>query len=408
MKTIPKLLLTALTSCLAAGTAGAANAPVPPPAAPAATVLRSSQTITGDIDISLLNEARVVQQRGLAWLAKRQKPDGSWSTPTFPALTALPLWAFAVSDYPGKAGIVSNAVKFILADVQPDGSIFKKADGPGGGLVNYNTALCMTALHMTGDPALVPVVQKARRFMASAQHLEGDDVYKGGFGYDKASGRQYTDLSDSVIAYEAMRLTQGVEDQRPAGEKRVDIDWKAATQYLGRVQNTEKAGAENAGGFAYRPDESKAGSTTNEAGVVVLRSYGSMTYAGLLSLIYADVSRNDPRVKSAFDWAVNHWSLDENPGMGPQGLYYFYNIMAKSLSAFGQEAVPVKGAGKAVAWRSAMLRKLISLQQVEKDGSGEGYWVNANNRWLENDPVMVTAYTLIAMDVILRGVPAVK
>jgi squalene-hopene/tetraprenyl-beta-curcumene cyclase len=368
------------------------------PAAPPATV-ETSSAITGQIDISVVNEARAIQNRGLKWLAKRQQADGSWSTADFPAMTALPLWAFAVSDYPDKARIVSNAVQFILKNVQPNGSIYKKAPGPGGGLVNYNTALCMTALHMTHDPALVPVVQKARQFMAGAQHLEGDDIYKGGFGYDKDSGRRYTDLSDSVIAYEAMRLTQSVEDQRPAGEKKVDLNWPAATQFLGRVQNTAAAGANDAGGFAYRPDESKAGSTTNAAGVVVLRSYGSMTYAGLLSLIYADISRNDPRVRSAFDWAVNHWSLDENPGMGPQGLFYFYNIMAKSLSAFGNEAIPVKGAGEPVAWRTAMIGKLISLQQVEKDGSGEGYWVNGNNRWMENDPVLVTAYTLIALDV---------
>jgi squalene-hopene/tetraprenyl-beta-curcumene cyclase len=363
-------------------------------------LIRSTQPIPGETDISLLNEVRAVQNRGLNWLARRQQPDGSWSVADFPALTALPLWAFAVSDHPDKARIVSNAVQFILKHVQPDGSIYKKTPGPGGGLPNYNTALCMTALHMTKDPTLVPVIQKARQFMAAAQHLEGDDVYRGGFGYDKASGRKYTDLSDSVIAYEAMRLTQSVEDQRPAGEKRVDIDWKATTQYLGRVQNTDKAGPGDAGGFIYRPDDSKAGAKTNESGVVILRSYGSMTYAGLLSLIYADVSRTDPRVRSAFDWAVNHWSLEENPGMGVEGLYYFYNVMAKSLSAFGQEMIPSRK-DLPVAWRKEMIRKLIGLQQVEKDGRGDGYWVNSNNRWMENDPVLVTAYTLIALDVAL-------
>ncbi len=367
--------------------------------APATTVLSSSQAVTGQIDISLLNEAHAVQRRGLDWLAKRQKPDGSWSMPDLPAMTALPLWAFAVSDHPDKARVVSNAVQFILAHVQPDGSICKKSNEKGGGLVNYNTAICMTALHMTRDPRLAPVVLKARRFMASAQRLEGDDVYRGGFGYDKASGRLYTDLSDSVIAYEAMRMTQSAEDLRPKGEPKADLNWQATTQFLGNVQNKASAGTNDAGGFAYRPDESKAGTTTNAAGAVVLRSYGSMTYAGLLSLIYADVSKNDPRVQSAFKWAVNNWSLDENPGMGAQGQFYFYNIMSKSLAAFGQEAVPVKGAGKPVSWRTEMVRKLTSLQRVEMDGSGEGYWINENNRWMENDPVLVTAYSLIALDV---------
>lgn len=383
----------ALLSCVSTAAEPAAT----PATAP--TVLSSSQSITAQIDISLLNEARAVQRRGLAWLAKRQKADGSWSMPDFPALTALPLWAFSVSDHPDKARVVSNAVQYILGYTQPDGSIYRKSNEKGGGLVNYNTALCMTALHMTRDPVLAPVILKARRFMASAQHVEGDDIYRGGFGYDKANGRPYTDLSSSVIAYESMRLTQSTEDLRPKGEARADVDWKAATQFLGRVQNTDAAGTNDAGGFAYRQDESKAGSRTNDAGVVVLRSYGSMTYAGLLSLIYADVSRNDPRVQSAFKWAVEHWSLDENPGMGPEGLYYFYNVMSKSLSAFGREAIPVKGDRKAVSWRADMIRKLISLQRVEKDGSGEGYWVNESNRWLENDPVLVTAYTLIALDV---------
>lgn len=378
-----------------------AAAPVPStgasPDKPGDTIV-SAQAVTGQIDISILNEARLAQTRGLNWLAKRQRPDGSWSMPEMPAITALGLWAFAVSEHPDKARVVSNAVQFILKHVQPDGSIYKKSEAPGGGLVNYNTAICMTALHMTRDPSLAPVILKARKFMAGAQRLEGDDIYRGGFGYDQAGGRKYTDLNDSVIAFEAMRLTQSAEDMRPSGEKRVDVNWQAATQFLGRVQNTEKAGPDDAGGFAYRPDESKAGTKTNEAGVVVLRSYGSMTYAGLLSLIYADVDRKDPRVASAFDWAVRHWSMDENPGMGAQGLFYFYHIMSKSLAAYGHDVIPVKG-GQPVAWRSQMVQKLTSLQKVEPDGSGEGYWVNANNRWMETDQTLVTSYTLIALKI---------
>ena len=75
---------------------------------------------------------RVLQQqelihtwRGLDWLAAKQQPDGSWSLPDFPALTALPLWAFALSDHPQKSAIVSNAVRHLLRYVQPDGGIYK-------------------------------------------------------------------------------------------------------------------------------------------------------------------------------------------------------------------------------------------------------------------------------------------
>lgn len=357
----------------------------------------------GLIDVSIMNEVRAAQQRGLDWLAARQRPDGSWSNPDFPALTALPLWAFARSDHPARTQVVSNAVKFILACVQPDGGIYRNIPGKGGGLGNYNTAICMVALHLTGDPNLIPVVQKARKFLAAAQHLEGDDMYRGGMGYDKATGRAYTDLSDTTVAFEAMRLTQSVEDLRPAGEKKVDLDWNAATQFLARVQNKPESGPANAGGFIYRPDESKAGNTTNANGVVVMRSFGSMTYAGILSLIYADVSRDDPRVKSAFAWAMKHWSLEENPGMGAQGLFYFYNIMSKCLATYGIEKVPAGGEGNYIPWRTEMVQKLVKLQRFEKDGSGQAYWVNDNNRFWEADQVLVTAYTLIALDIAAGG-----
>jgi squalene-hopene/tetraprenyl-beta-curcumene cyclase len=387
--------------CIALNSSPAINTPVTPTTPTTPINLSAAQAPDAMIDISLMNEARSAQKRGLDWLATLQNNDGSWSTPDFPALTALPLWAFALSDYPNKGPIVSNAVHCILQYVQPNGGIYKPAEGKTGGLANYNTAIAMVALHLTGDRSLTPIVLKARKFIADSQHLEGDDMYKGGMGYDKSTGRSYADLSSSVVAYEAMRLTQGAEDLRPADEKKADLDWQAATQFLAKVQNPPSAGAENAGGFSYRPDESKAGTVTNAEGAIVLRSYGSMSYAGLLSLIYAEVDRNDPRVKSAFDWAMNHWSLEENPGMGTQGLFYFYNIMSKSLATFGRDVLPVPNSTP-IAWRKAMIEKVISLQKTDEK-TGAGYWVNQNNRWMEGDPILVTSYSLIALNIAVGG-----
>lgn len=360
--------------------------------------LVTKQAVGGKVDISTAKEADAAITRALDWLATQQKPDGSWSESSFPALTALPLWAFTMSDHPRKAEITAKAAAFLMSCVQPDGGIYRSIPGKGGGLSNYNTALCMVALHMLNDPRYTPVVLKARKFVAAGQHF-GNDMYEGGMGYDKATGRPYTDLSDSVISYEAMRLTQGSEDLRDKSEKHVDLDWQAAQRFLDRVQNKAASGTDNAGGFAYRPDDSKAGTSTNKDGTVVFRSYGSMTYAGLLSLIYADVKKNDPRVQSAFDWAAKHWSLNENPGMGDDGLFYFYNVLSKSLATLGREDIPVKS-GTPIFWRDALVKKLISVQKVDSK-TGHGYWVNANNRFWEANDVLVTSYSLIALEVAL-------
>jgi squalene-hopene/tetraprenyl-beta-curcumene cyclase len=368
------------------------------PGAPDARPLITKQAVGGAVDISTAKEADAAVTRALEWLASQQKPDGSWSEGSFPALTALPCWAFALSSHPKKAEITAKAAQFILSCVQPDGGIYRKIPGKGGGLSNYNTALSMIALQQLNDPKYVPVILNARKFVAAGQHF-GNDMYEGGMGYDQSTGRAYADLSDSVIAYEAMRLTQSTEDLRDKSEARVDLDWAAARKFVESIQNKASSGSNNAGGFAYRPDESKSGVETNKEGVIIFRSYGSMTYAGLLSLIYSDVKKDDPRVLSAFDWATKHWTLDENPGMGDQGLFYFYNVLSKALATFGRESIPAKGKDP-VFWRRALVEKLVSLQKVDSK-TGHGYWVNNNNRYWEANDILVTSYSLIALEIAL-------
>jgi squalene-hopene/tetraprenyl-beta-curcumene cyclase len=145
----------------------------------------------------------------------------------------------------------------------------------------------------------------------------------------------------------------------------------------------------NDGGFYY----TVAGGGGNPAGKTDdggLRSYGSMTYAGFKSMIYAGVKRDDPRVKAAYEWIQKHYTLDENPGMGPAGLYYYYHTFAKALDAIGDAEV-VDANGTAHDWRTELADKYILTQN--KDGS----WVNKTPRWLEGDPNLVTAYGLLCL-----------
>jgi squalene-hopene/tetraprenyl-beta-curcumene cyclase len=350
----------------------------------------------------LETEARAAMAKGAVWLAAQQQAGGFWAIEDSPALTGLSMWALQMTDPATHQSAINRAMVFILTSVQEDGSIWRQpaVQRKGGGLANYNTAVCMAALHALNRPELVPVVQKARTYLSKMQYLDGGS-YRGGMGYDADQGRPYTDLSNSYMAYEAMRLTQDVEDLRAASEPKADLDWKAAQEFLAQVQNLKGVNtnsyisedADNQGGFAYSPGA--GASTTNADGKVTLRSYGSMTYAGLLALIYAQVDAQDARVQSAKDWASRHWSLDENPGMGQEGLYYFFNVLTKALAAAGDETLTLPD-GRTVVWREEVARKLVALQKPD------GFWVNENNRWWEADPNLVTAYTLLALSAALQ------
>jgi hypothetical protein len=127
-------------------------------------VLISSTQPAGTLDPSLANEVKAAIGRSMDWLVAQQKEDGSWSDPKFPALTALALQAILEGDHPKKKEVVAQAVKFILSCVQKDGGIYaalpglKDGGAKGGGLSNYNTAICMMALHSVGDPDRKSVV----------------------------------------------------------------------------------------------------------------------------------------------------------------------------------------------------------------------------------------------------------
>ena len=61
-----------------------------------------------------------------------------------------------------------------------------------------------------------------------------------------------------------------------------------------------------------------------------------MTYAGLKSMIYAGLTQDDPRVKAALEYIKQHYTLEENPGQGQRGLYYYYQTFAKAMALLGK------------------------------------------------------------------------
>jgi squalene-hopene/tetraprenyl-beta-curcumene cyclase len=348
----------------------------------------------GTVSVSVAREVDAAVGRGLDYLVASQKENGSWSHASFPALTALPMRALSASSDPKHQAAVRRGLDFLLSCVQPDGGIYKKGSGGKSGLSTYNTAICMTVLYEVGDKSVIPKVLRARDFVAKSQQL-GGDVYRGGFGYDAGTGRPYADLLNTYSAAQAMYMTAGAEDLRPSDGKRTDIDWDATIKFVERMQNKKGEDNKDGGGFFYNPADPKGGTKTKKDDTVAFRAYGSMTYAGMLSLIYAQLPRDDHRIRSAVDWASRHWSLDENPGMGSQGLYFFYSVLTRALNAYDQDLIQQED-GKLINWREELAKKLLSLQKIDS-ASGQGYWKNENGRYWENDAILVTSYALISL-----------
>ena len=361
-----------------------------------------SKAAPGRSDISFRNEVQHAIDKGLSWLEANQNTNGFWSTVDHPAVTAVALNAFM--GEPGGGFKTNSSVKkgyaFLLSNVQPDGGIYRKE------LPNYNTALSLLALVSAGKLEYGPVIGKARQWLIGQQFDLGekgkiDSPFDGGIGY--GSKHDHSDMNNTLTALEALYYSKDFQsDKNLVGAK--DLNWPAVVNFLQSCQNLPghnkepwvSGDAKNRGGFIYAPGESKAGSETNSAGKVALRSYGSISYAGLLSYIYADLKRDDPRVMAVMDWLAKNFSLEENPGMGEQGYYYYLHLMTKALSVSGLDQVELKN-GKKMGWRKEVAMKLINLQK------SDGSWANENGRWWEKDPALVTGYAVLSLEIIYRG-----
>jgi squalene-hopene/tetraprenyl-beta-curcumene cyclase len=355
---------------------------------------------------SLRQEIKQSIARGNAWLKAQQKPEGNWDDGELPAFTALALTAAMRDPNLDKSAKLPEHLEkgftWLLAQQKPDGGIYNR------GLSVYNTATAVTAMMAAGNTEYEPAVVKARKHLIDnqwdiGQKKETDNPNDGGIGY--GSKKEYTDLSNTYLAIEALALSKKVIEDGNHGDQ-PDLDWDAAVKFLSRCQNLEETNDQgwasndpkNKGGFIYNPLESKAGEEKTAEGRTALRSYGSMSYAGLLSLIYAKVGPNDPRVIAVKEWLGKNYTLDENPGMGGQGLYYYYQTMSKALTAANVDMLKLES-GKEVDWRNELGSTLLSVQR--EDGS----WVNSNGRWMESNPVLVTSYIVMSLGQIYDSIP---
>lgn len=324
--------------------------------------------------------------RAIDFLQKTQAADGSYAASNGPGVTAVVTVALLRHGRTPNDPQVAKSLKYLEGFVQDDGAVSLKQSM----FRNYETSLGLLCFaEANGDGRYDRLIRGAEKFLKANQWAEAQGQDKaspayGGAGYGK---HMRPDLSNTSFLVDALYA---------AGAGANDEAMQKALVFVSRCQNLESehntlpwAAKNPDGGFYYTAaagGESPAGKTPNGG----LRSYGSMTYAGLRSMIYAGVGRDDPRVKAATKWIEAHYDLSNNPGMGPSGLYYYYQTFAKALQATGRTEL-VDAAGKKHDWRSDLVAELLKRQRPD------GSWVNHDSRWLEGEPSLVTGYVLLAL-----------
>jgi squalene-hopene/tetraprenyl-beta-curcumene cyclase len=323
--------------------------------------------------------------KALEFLKTRQNEDGSFAPRLGgPGITALIVAGLIRNGVSPDDPVVEKAMKYLEKQVQSDGGIYNRQ------LQNYTTCVALVAFKEANKSGRYDtVIANATKFLKSLQADPGDesDTKFGGVGYN---GKERPDLSNTQFFVEAL-LAAGVSKDDPAV--------KNALKFIGRCQNlpgetnplpfAKKTSDDDKGGLTYNPADADNEKSPNRTPVGGLRSAGTMTYAGLKSFLYAGLSKDDERVKAAVDWIGRHYTLDENPGAGTAGLYYYYLLFAKAMDALGQDEFAAKN-GKH-DWRNDLYEALKKRQQ--KDGS----WVNDNRQFMENTPELCTGYALLAL-----------
>ena len=336
-------------------------------------------------------------EKARGYLKQSQKENGSWSADpasrgvTGIVVTGLLRTGTGPDDEPVKKGLgyIESLVN------AKDGTI--AGNDSKAGLINYTTSINVQALHAAGRAdKYKPVIGDAVKYLKGVQwddsrgKNEGSDYY-GGAGY--AGDKSRPDLSNTAFFLEALKA---------AGVPKDDPAFKKAAVFVSRCQNlkdefnkAEWAAKNNDGSFVYTGANGGENRRTDGDGTKTdMGGYGSMTYAGIKSLIYCGVGKDDPRLQAALGWVKKNYTLDANPGMPEQnsqrGLYYYYHTFAKAMDALGVDQFE-DDKGVKHDWRADLVAALAKRQRPD------GSWTNPTDRWMEGDPNLVTGYALMAL-----------
>ncbi len=334
---------------------------------------------------------------GLAFLARYQQDDGSWTLGGFDmdrsdrakmfssdtAASGLALLAFQGAGYHHRefkyASRLQNAVTWLVDNQRPDGELFVETDEQSNKFArSYSHAIATIALAeaygMTQDESIRQPVQRALDYIAKVQNP--DD---GGWGY-RLGGRSDTSITGwMVMALQSGRLAELETDPET---------FEDARRWLEQAQDARQDHL-----YRYNPRGQDTAEWRRSLGRVPTPC---MTSVGLLMRMYVDWDSVDPRFGEGAGYLLDH--LPDDATIETRDTYYWY-YASQILKHMGGDAWDT--------WYQKLHPLLVETQI--KEGDMAGSWNPLQpvpDRWgAHGGRIYVTTMNLLSLEVEYRLLP---
>ncbi len=307
--------------------------------------------------------------RGLAWLARNQKPDGSWethnNTTAVPSLTVMAFLARGHVPGQGPYGdLLNKAIDYVLAQQQEDGLI---SNGQGNAAMyehGISTAMLTEAYGMVDDARKARIdkaIARSVSLILAAQKVKKDANNGGGWRYQKAS----SDSDISVTGWQLMALRGAANCGATIPKERLE----AGREYVRRCAVPES----NGGGFTYQASNRDANPARTGTGIVSLEMLGE---------------HNSKEAVAGGEYLLAHPLTDPNSGG-----FYYYGVYYVS-QAYNQLG------GK--FWDVGYPKLRDALLAAQND---EGIWAQGAGAEEQPGPAYRTSMAVLALCVPYRYLP---
>ncbi|MGL6073372.1 MAG: hypothetical protein ACRC8S_04315 [Fimbriiglobus sp.] len=309
--------------------------------------------------------------RGLAWLAKQQKGNGSWaydgsSKSDTAAATGMALLPFLAAGQTHKSNekdnkykkLVADGIAYLLTLQQPNGSFKNATNMYTQGIATV--AIC-ELLGMTGDKSLVAPAQKAVNYIVSAQGSNGS------WGYTAGTNGDTSIVGWQIQALQSAKLCKELSVDKRAFEK--------CRKFL---------------------DSVASGSNKSEYGYNNATRSFTMTPVGLLCRYYGDGwGPSNPGMAGGVS-AI----MKMQPNKNNFNIYYYYYATQVMHFYEGKEWYEV--------WNPAMRDMLIDMQVPQEKNNGGSWDSDTNITGTHVGRLGTTCMALLTLEVYYRHLPLYK